>query len=293
MSIVITGASGKLGRLTAEAVARNVSPSEVTLVTRTPDALGNLAERGFVVRAGDFEEPASLQAAFAGAEKVLLISIEPIGDRVRRHRAAIDAAVAAGARSIAYTSMGNPSDSNPAIAAHEHRQTEEAVRASGVGWTFLRNSIYSDMLVMRAGGPLGSGKLVTNAGDGRTSYVARADCAAAAAAVLTSDGHDGKEYDITGPEALDTRDVAALYEEFGGRPVEPVFIDDEAWVAGAVENAGMPEAYAKIVVTFGAAARLNYSAVVSPAVAELTGRQPATVREVFEAHRDELVGSPS
>src|SRR4051794_17234213 len=103
MSIVITGASGKLGRLTAQAVAETVSPSEVVLVSRTPDALGDLADGGFVGRAGDFTDPASLPAAFAGGERMLLISTHLIGDRLDGHQAAINAAVAAGVRQIAYT----------------------------------------------------------------------------------------------------------------------------------------------------------------------------------------------
>jgi NAD(P)H dehydrogenase (quinone) len=290
MSIVITGASGKLGRLTAEAVAVKVSPSEVTLVTRTPDALGDFAERGFVVRAGDFDEPPSLRAAFAGGERLLIISASEIGRRVPQHRAAIDAAVAAGVRWAAYTGGVNPSDSNPGAAAREHRATEEALRDSGLAWTFLRNSIYAETLVGGAGPALASGSLVTNAGDGRTAYVSRADCAAAAAAVLASDGHDGKEYDITGPEALGEREVAALYAELGGRPVEPVFLDDDAWVAAMVQHAGVPEPVARTYATFGDAARRGYAAVVSTAVNDLTGRPPRTVREVLEAHRAELAG---
>lgn len=291
MSIVITGASGKLGRLTAEAVAERVSPSEVILVTRSPDAIGDLAERGFVVRKGDFDEPPSLRAAFAGGERLLIISASEIGKRVVQHRAAIDAAVAAGVQWAAYTGIPNPSDSNPGAAGRDHRATEEALRESGLAWTFLRNSIYTEMLARGAGPALASGKLVTNAGEGRTSYISREDCAAAAAAVLTSDGHDGKEYDITGPEALGDRDVAALYAELGGRPVEPVFLDDEHWVATMVEHAGMPEAGARTYATFGEAARRGYLAVVSSAVEDLTGRQPRLVREVLEANRAELAGA--
>jgi NAD(P)H dehydrogenase (quinone) len=290
MSIVITGASGQLGRLTAEAVAEKVSPPDVVLVTRTPDAVSDLAQRGFVVRAGDFDDPPSLRPAFAGGERLLIISATEIGRRIVQHRAAIDAAVAAGVHWAAYTGGINPSDSNPGAAAREHRATEEALRDSGLAWTFLRNSIYAESLVGSAGPALASGSLVTNAGDGRTAFVSRADCAAAAAAVLTSDGHDGKEYDITGPETLGERDVAALYAELGGGPVEPVFLDDDAWVAAMVEHAGLPEPVARIYATFGAAARRGYAAVVSTAVEDLTGRPPRTVREVLEAHRSELAG---
>jgi NAD(P)H dehydrogenase (quinone) len=293
MSIAITGASGQLGRLTAEALLERVAPSEVVLVTRSPDAVSDLAERGAVVRAGDFDDPASLAPAFAGVERLLLISASVIGKRVHQHRAAIDAAVAAGVRSVAYTGGANPSHSNPAAAMRDHGETEEAVRASGLAWTFLRNGIYADSLLNGASAAVATGRLITNAGEGRTAYVARADCAAAAAAVLTTEGHDGKAYDITSADALNAGDVAALFSELSGRPVEPVYLSDDEWIATMVEHAGMPEPLAAVIATFGIAARQGYLAAVSTTVAELTGREPASVRAVVEARREELVGAPA
>ena len=281
MSIVITGASGQLGRLVAEAVLDRVDPSEIVLVTRDPSRLADLASRGADVRAGDFADPDSLIEAFAGATRALVISTDRVGSRVAGHKAAIDAAAAAGAQSVAYTSAINPSDSNPIAVAREHRATEEHLRASGTGWTMLRNSIYTEMLLAGAAAALATGRYVTNGGDGRVSYVARADCAAVAAAVLTTDGHDGKEYDITGPEALGARDVAALYTEFGGRPVEVAAVDDEAYAAGLVEHAGMPEPVARTYTTFGIGTRRGYSAALSTTVAELTGSEPTSARDVL------------
>jgi NAD(P)H dehydrogenase (quinone) len=281
MSIVITGASGHLGRLVAEAVLDRVDPSDVVLSTRDPSRISDLADRGAEVRAADFADPASLPSAFAGAERVLLISTDRFGVRVGGHKAAIDAAAAAGARSIAYTSGINPSDSNP-IAAHvDHRQTEEHLRASGAAWTMLRNSIYAEALLRGAEVALATGTYTTNAGGGRTSYVARADCAAVAAVVLTSDGHDGKTYDVTGSEALGADEVAALYAELGGRPVEPLVVEDDAYAAALVEHAGMPEPIARAITTFGVGARRGYSAPVSDAVLALTGQEPRTARDVL------------
>jgi NAD(P)H dehydrogenase (quinone) len=293
MSIAITGASGQLGRLTAEALLERVAPSEVVLVTRSPDAVSDLAERGAVVRAGDFDDPASLAPAFAGVERLLLISASVIGNRVHQHRAAIDAAVAAGVHSVAYTGGANPSHSNPAAAMRDHRETEEALLASGLAWTFLRNGIYAESLLNGASAAVASGRLITNAGEGRTAYVARADCAAAAAAVLATDGHDGKAYDITSMDALNAADVAALFSELSGRPVEPVYLSDDEWIATMVEHAGMPEPLAQVIATFGIAARQGYLGAVSTTVAELTGREPASVRAVVEARREELVGAPA
>jgi NAD(P)H dehydrogenase (quinone) len=283
MRIVITGASGQLGRLTTAAALERVAPSDLILVTRTPEALADLAARGATVRAGDFDRPESLPAAFAGGERLLLISTDVIGTRVSQHRAAIDAAVRAGVRSVAYTSIVNPSDSNPTVVAAEHRATEELLRASGLAWTFLRNGIYADLLTQDAAAALGSGKLLTNAGDGRNAYVAREDCAAVAAAVLTSDGHDGRTYDVTGADPLGADDLASLYAEVGGAPVEAVRLDDAAWVAAMVEHAGMPEPMAQAYATFGIATRHGYTATRSTTVRDLTGRGPRTVRAVLES----------
>jgi NAD(P)H dehydrogenase (quinone) len=290
MSIVITGASGHLGRLVAERVLDQADASAVVLVTRDPSRLADLAARGAEVRAADFTDPASLSDAFAGATRVLIVSTDRVGTRVAGHKAAIDAAVAAGARSIAYTSGVNPSDSNPIVVVREHRESEEHLRASGTAWTMLRNSIYAEVLIPGAGAALATGRHVSNEGDGRVSYVARADCAAVAGAVLTTDGHDGKEYDITGPEALGAGDVAALYAEFGRRPVEAVLVDDEAYAAGLVEHAGLPEPLARAYTTFGIGSRRGYSAVVSTTVAALTGRQPTRARDVLAANRAALLG---
>jgi NAD(P)H dehydrogenase (quinone) len=282
---VVTGASGHLGRRVAEILLseHGVAPTDLVLVTRSPDKVADLAADGAQVRHGDFEDPASLQTAFAGAEKVLIVSTDRVGTRVQGHKAAIDAAVAAGARSIAYTSGINPSDSNPIGVMWEHRQTEDHLRANAPGWTILRNSIYAEMLLGGAEAALASGSHVTNEGDGRVAYISRDDCAAAAAAVLAADGHEGRIYDVTGAVPLSAADVAALYGELGGRPVQLVQVDDDAYTAGLVEHAGMPRPVAEVYASFGTGTRLGYSAPVSDTVLRLTGRRPKPARDVLAA----------
>jgi NAD(P)H dehydrogenase (quinone) len=277
MKYGITGASGTLGQLTADALLARVAASDVVLVTRSPGKLAEYAERGVDVRAGDFSDPASLD--FSGIDRLLIISTDTVGTRVDPQKAAIDAAVAAGVQRIAYTSVTNPSDSNPAFVVSDHRQTELNLFASGAEWTILRNAIYTEMYLMSAPGVIAGGTLVTNAGDGRAVNVSRLDCADAAAAVLVDDGHENKLYDITGEEALDADGLAALYSELSGKPVAVAQLDDDAWVEAM--SAFMPEAAAKAYATLGRAQRLGYQGAVSTAVRDITGHAPRSLREVL------------
>jgi NAD(P)H dehydrogenase (quinone) len=288
MSIVITGASGQLGRSTAELVLRRVPASEVILTTRRPEALSDFAGRGAKVRRADFDRPETLAEAFAGGERLLLISTDVVGRRVAQHRAAIEAAREAGVRHVAYTSYLNPVAENPAVITPSHRDTEEALRESGLAWTALRNAFYTEYQVPAGAQAIATGQLIHNSGDGRISYVSREDCAAAAAAVLTTEGHEGRAYDITGPEALSQGDVAALLSEVSGHPVEAVAVDDDTFVEG-LTAAGVPEPAARGFASYGRAIREGYIDQTSDAVEDLTGSPPRSLREVFEAHHSELL----
>ncbi len=288
MSIVITGASGQLGRLTAELVLARVPASEVTLATRHPEALSDFVGRGARVRQADFDHPETLAEAFAGGERLLLISADAVGRRVAQHRAAIEAAREAGVRHVAYTSYLNPLEENPAVITPDHRDTEEALRGSGLAWTALRNAFYAEYQVPAGAQAIATGRLVHNNGEGKTAYVSREDCAAAAAAVLTTEGHEARAYDITGPEPLSQSDVAALLSEVSGHPVEAVAVDDDTFVEG-LTAAGLPEPAARAISTYGRAIREGYIEGTSDAVENLTGRAPRSLREVFEAHRGELL----
>ncbi len=279
----MTGASGQLGRKVADLLLERLEPSEIVLLTRTPEALASYSARGAVVRRADFDEPGSLTEAFSGAERALLISALDFERRIAQHGAAIEAAQAAGVRHLLYTSIPNP-EGNPAAAAPSHHATELAARDSGLAWTFLRNSLYSDFQVPVVAQAIASGQLVTSAGDGRVAYVSRDDCAAAAAAVLVQDGHEGMAYDITGPKAIAPQDLAALAAELGGRPVEVVAVDDDALVAGMIAN-GVPEAAAPIILSFVVAAREGFLDTVSSAVEDLTGKPPRSLREIVVAAR--------
>ena len=288
MSIVITGASGHLGRATAGMVLERMPASEVILTTRHPEEISDLAARGAEVREADFERPETLVGAFEGGEKLLLISTDAVGARVDQQRAAIEAATKAGARHVIYTSYLNPVEDNPAAVTADHRETEAALRESGLAWTALRNGLYAEYQVPAGAQAIATGRLVHNNGDGETAYVSREDCAAAAAAVLSTEGHEGEAYDITGPRPLSQDDVAALLSEVSGRPVEAVAVDDEEFVQGLAAS-GMPEPAARSIATFGRAIREGFISEASGAVENLTGRPPRSLREVFEAHRGDLM----
>jgi NAD(P)H dehydrogenase (quinone) len=291
MTLAITGAAGHLGRLTAQLVLEHVPAGDVVLVTRRPDAIADLAATGAIVRYGDFDEPGSLPVAFAGAERLLLISADVLGRRVAQHTAAIDAAAAAGVGHVLYTSGLNAGGALPLVVSHDHGATEQAIRDRGLRWTALRNGLYAEFQVPAAARAVVSGRLVHNNGDGATAYVSREDCAAAAAAALTGDGHEDRVYDITGPELVTQAQLAAMVSDITGRPVEAVAIDDDQ-AAQNLTAAGLPADAAMAYASFGTAVREGVLAVVSTHVQDLTGRRPRSLREVLEAHRSELEEAP-
>lgn len=265
-SIVITGASGHLGRRTAELLLETdgVRADDVVLLTRSPDKLADLAARGAQVRYGDFADPDTLPAAFAGATRVLLISVDAGVERVGQQETAIDAAKTAGAGLIAYTSYPNPDpDHNPASVVADHAATEAAIIRSGVPHTFLRNAVYSEYVAaFSTQNPLTEGVFVHNFGEGASE-------------------HANKIYDIAGPEALTGANLATLYTSASGHKVEAVSVDDETWIADAVAH-GLPERAAQSVASFGRAIREGALNQRTGDVAQLTGRSPVSVGDVLK-----------
>lgn len=280
--IGITGASGALGRATAEAVLRTVDPREVVLTTRSPDTLADLAARGVQVRRADFDRYRGLVDAFAGVERLLLVSTDHGDARLAQHRAAVSAAARAGVAHIVYTSVPDPVPANPAVVVADHAGTERALRESGLRWTVLRNHLYAHLQVPVIQRAAADGRLVTNAGHGRSAHVWREDCAEAAAAALTQDGHEDRALDISGPRALDAGDLAALAGEIAGRDVEVVHVGDDEFAAG-LRASGLPEPAVELITSFGAATRAGHLAHPTDAVADLTGRAPRPPEDAVRA----------
>lgn len=277
----VSGVSGQLGRLAAEQLLSAVPPDQAILLSRDTDALASFAERGAEVRHADFDDTATLSRAFAGVDRLLLVSIDRLGrERVAAQARAIESARAAGVSFVTYTSIPRPETSNPAGVVPDHAAAEDAIRASGMAWTFLRNNVYADFLVddLRRAGE--TGQWFTNTGAGATAYVTREDCAAAAIGVLTGNGHEGQAYDVTGPETWSATDLAALAEARFGRPVEVVNVDDAAF-ATALQNAGLPAELARLSASFGAAGREGYLSSVSDVVSRIGGRPATSIRDLI------------
>jgi NAD(P)H dehydrogenase (quinone) len=288
MSIIVTGAAGHLGRLVAEQLLERLPPEELILVTRRPEALRALRARGADVRRGDFDDPASLREAFAGGRRMLLISTDAIGRRMRQHRAAIDAAVAAGVEHVVFTSVVNPVPANPMGAnAWEQGKTEAMLQRSGLDWTVLRFGTFAELVLPAAATAVQNRRLVTNNGRGRIAPVSRRDCAEAAV-VLTTDGHAGETYEITGSQALSTNDLADLYGDLSGQTVKVVQMSD-TMLTGVLVGIGTPMPIAWRISAFGQAVRRGYFDVVDPAFERLTGHPPATLRSVLIAQRADLL----
>lgn len=289
--IVVSGASG---RFASEAIRglllRGVKLADLVLVTRTPDKLASFSTNGAQVRLGDFDRPETLEPAFAGGRQLLLVSTNSDGDRATQHANAISAARRAGIRHVVYTSFINATADNPALVVRSHQLTEEALMRSGMQYTILRNQLYMDGLVDEAAEALESGDLYTNGGKGKWAPVARRDCAEVAAVVLTTPGHEGKIYEITGPELINHQDFAKLINDVTGRRVRTIEVDDATYMARAL-RAGMSGELTKLEASFGVAMRANALNIRNDTLKLLLGREPESLRDLLIEHKSRLLSA--
>jgi len=250
--IAITGASGQLGRLVIQSLLAQVPASELVAVVRKPEAVADLAALGVQVRRGDYELPETLDSAFRGVTKVLLISSSELGRRAHQHKAAIDAAGRAGVKLLAYTSVLH-ADGSPLGLAGEHRETEAHLRASGLPFVLLRNGWYTENYAASIPAALQHGVFLGSAGAGRIASAARADYAAAAAAVLLAEGQAGRVYELAGDSAYTLAEFAA---EIGRQTGKPIAYQDlpEAEYRGILVGAGLPEGLAALLADSDAGA---------------------------------------
>lgn len=236
MTIAITGATGQLGRLVIESLKTKTDASNIVALARRAS---KAAELGVAVREADYENIATLEAAFEGVETVLLISGNEIGKRVSQHKNVIDAAKKAGVKRIVYTSVLRADTSELSLAG-EHRETEKALKESGIQWTILRNGWYTENYTMSVGGAVAAGAFIGSAGDGKISSAARKDYAEAAAAVLTSEGHEGKTYELAGDASYTLAELAAEISKQTGKTI-PYNNLPESEYAKILLGVGLPE----------------------------------------------------
>jgi NAD(P)H dehydrogenase (quinone) len=282
MPIVITGATGHLGRFVVEELlARGVPANEVVAAGRAIDKIKDLADRGVRIEAIDYDEPDTLRRGFAGADKVLLISGSEVGKRVVQHKNSIAAAAEAGVGLLIYTSIAN-ADRGTMRLGDDHRATEAALASAGLPVTILRHSWYLENYTGQLPVFLEHGAILGSAGEGRVSAATRADYAAAAAAVLTSDGHMGRTYELGGDSAFSMAELAATVTELSGRKV--VYRDlAEQEYAAALTAAGLPASYAAALAESDRGLARGELLVESEDLSRLAGRPTTSMPEAVAA----------
>jgi len=306
---VVTGVSGYIGNAVAENLLTDGVPiSEIRVTSRSPETLAAWRARGADAREADYNDKASLVAAFQGADHLLLVSGMDAGPaRQRQHTNAVEAAVEAGVRHIVYTSFnGAERPEVNSVEVADHKLTERLIAESGIAYNFLRNNQYADaMAENQAAIAITTGKSIGNAGEGRVGFVAREDVARVAAKVLQGLGEPDTGYDVTGPETLSYRDVTDLIVELSGAEIEHLDLDDDAMYAmwdslgvprdsatGDFSNSPVPWS-SDGMVTFGRMIRDGHLDVTTDVVERFTGRRPKSLRTLMEERRPTCPPAPA
>lgn len=279
--IVVTGATGQLGSAIVEQLLARVPAAQIGVSVRDPAKARSLAERGIRVRHGDYDDAASLVAAFEGATQVLLVSAAATGEvALRQHRSAIEAARAAGAGRIVYTSHIGANPTSPFPPMPDHAATEAMLQELGVPFTALRNGFYTATARMLLDHALQSGQLALPQ-DGPVSWTAHADLAEAAAIVLTDGGFEGPTPALTGAAAFDLAALAEIASELTGRPITRTVISDQDYRSDLLSH-GAPDVVADMLVGLFAASRQGEFAAVDPTLERLLDRSPLTPHDVLK-----------
>ncbi|MGW6270457.1 SDR family oxidoreductase [Streptomyces sp. NPDC055060] len=282
MSIVVTGATGHLGRLVVEGLLdAQVPAGQIAAVVRDKEKAADLAARGVELRIADYSAPDTLAGAFAAGDRVLLISGSEVGQRVPQHTAVIDAARAAGVALLAYTGVLGGPDADFDLAA-EHKVTEQLILDSGLPYTFLRNGWYHENYTANLAPVLEHGAVVASAGAGRVASAARADYAAAAVAVLTGEGHEGKTYELSGDVAWSLAEYAAEIARQTGKDISYANVSPEENLA-ILTGAGLPEQFAAILVDVDSAIERGLLAGTNGDLSRLIGRPTTPVADAISA----------
>ncbi|MDT0344337.1 SDR family oxidoreductase [Streptomyces litchfieldiae] len=279
--LVVTGATGQLGRLVIDTLLTTVPAGEIAAVVRDKEKAAPLAARGVEVRVGDYDRPETLEGAFGAGDRVLLISGSEVGRRIPQHRAVIEAAKAADVALLAYTSiLGGPAADFRL--AEEHQATEREIAGAGIPYTLLRNGWYHENYTGHLASVLEHGAVLGSAGAGRIASASRADYAAAAAAVLTGEGHEDAAYELSGDTSWSLADYAAEVGRQSGREIVYTDLSTEAHAA-ALAGAGLPEPLAAILADVDDAIRRGLLAGTSGDLSRLIGRPTTPIADAIAA----------
>jgi NAD(P)H dehydrogenase (quinone) len=281
MKIGVTGATGHLGRLVIQGLLERQPANDIIAIVRNEAKAADLAKAGVQVRVANYDDPASLQKALAGVEKLLLISSSEVGRRFPQHKNVIDAAKSAGVKHLVYTSAPKATTS-ALLLAPEHKATEEYLAGSGLTYTVLRNGWYTENYVQTIETAKQSGKVVAAAGEGRVASAARADYAAGAVSVLMGEGHEGKVYECSGDYAWDYGELANAIADIIGRPVvyQPV---DVPTMIEILKGAGLDEGTAGFLATLDENTAAGLLSVCTGELSSLIGRPTTPLKEGLQA----------
>ncbi|AZI89187.1 SDR family oxidoreductase [Kosakonia sp. CCTCC M2018092] len=275
--IALTGATGQLGQFVVEALLKTVPAKEIVAIVRNPAKAEALGKQGLIVRQGDYNDQAALTQALAGVEKLLLISSSEVGQRAAQHRNVINAAKAAGVKFIAYTSLLH-ADTSPLGLHVEHVETEKLLAESGIPFALLRNGWYSENYLASAPAALAHGVFLGAAGEGKIASATRADYAAAAARVISEEGHAGKVYELAGDKAWTLSELAALLSEASGKKVVYQNLS-EADFAAALKGAGLPDGLAEMLADSDIGASKGGLFDDSQTLSKLIGRPTTSIAD--------------
>lgn len=277
--IAVTGATGQLGRLVIDALLRTVPASSIVATVRSPEKAQELAAKGVEVRVADYSRPETLEPALANVDQLLLISSSEIGTRTSQHKAVIEAARRAGVKLVAYTSVLH-ADRSPLGLAEEHRQTEAALKESGLPFVLLRNGWYAENYTASVPAALQHNAVLGSAGEGRIAWASRADFADAAAAVLTSrEEQAGKVYELAGDSAYTLTEFAAELARQSGQPIVYQDMPEEAY-RNVLLGVGLPEGLASLLADSDVGASKGALHDDSRQLSALTGHPTATLEQV-------------
>jgi NAD(P)H dehydrogenase (quinone) len=280
--IFITGATGQFGKATIDfLIKKGVKPASITALARSAEKAGELIDKGVNVKIGDYEDYPSLLAAFAGVDKLLLISSSDMVNRVRQHANVVKAAKEVGVKHIIYTSFlrKNETATSPiAFIAQQHIESEKVIRESGIPYTFMFNALYADAILMFMGEKVVETGIFLPAGKGRAAFAARTDMAEAAANLLVSREPLKKEYIIANTENYSLNDIASYLTELSGKPVAYHAPSKEVYL-DTVIKAGLPEQYAQMFASFSQAIEQGEFETSTTDLEKLLGRKPVTMKD--------------